>query len=517
VIALGVLYLETAFLLAVGALVFWGLQRFALRLCAAQPARVARFASAALIGAALLPVLWRAVDGRGAARVPVQIWAPVAGAGGPTVTVALASSAPRSLHLGGAPLEGMMLALAGAIAFGLGKLAWDAWRLQRYCRSLPVVRRIGRVIVCAADGCAAPFAARVRGRAYIVIPTELWSETARVRLVVAHEAHHHRRGDLFAAWMLGLLHALYFWNPAARAWQRLLAGFAELACDRFVIDHRAAPPSSYARCLIWAAEMAHAPRFRAIAPMAAAPAAFLKRRIEMLLTSKNEASRGRSRVALAGALALVVGASALAHAAVGDRRITRSRAEAAAARAPQDALPVEIDDAVLAALNDVVATPAGRAAIKRSLERMQAHRTMIAEVLAQRGLPAELAAVALMESGFDNQARPARPADVGGAGIWQLVPGAARAQGLRVDGTADERLDPRRETEAAASMLAGLHRQFGDWLVAIAAYGRGAAAIAKAAAGSRDGRALYRSGTLGRYPAQIIAGVLVLRDPSLLD
>jgi len=166
-----------------------------------------------------------------------------------------------------------------------------------------------------------------------------------------------------------------------------------------------------------------------------------------------------------------------------------------------------------------VATPAGRAALERAVARMQAHRSMIAEVLARRNLPGELAAVALMESGFDNDARPARPPAVAAAGIWQLIPVAARAHGLRVDGVTDERLDPRRETEAAADLLGALHRRFGDWLLALAAYSRGAPAIEKtiAEAGTRDGRVLYRRGALGRYPAQVMAGVLVLRDPTLLE
>jgi membrane-bound lytic murein transglycosylase D len=269
--------------------------------------------------------------------------------------------------------------------------------------------------------------------------------------------------------------------------------------------------------LIWAAELAQAPRFAAVTPMAAAPAAFLKRRIEMLVKSKREPGVAVSRLILAGLLAAVVAASALAHAAVGDRRITRARAEAAAARAAADALPVELDEALLGALNQAVATPVGRAALERSLERMQAHRTMIADVLAQRGLPGELAAVALMESGFDNEARAPRPA--GGAGIWQLIPASARAHGLRVDEGRDERLDPRRETEAAVALLADLHRRFGDWFLAIAAYSRGAAGIEKvmAKSGIRDGRALYRRGLLGGYPAQIQAGVLVLRDPTLVE
>jgi membrane-bound lytic murein transglycosylase D len=127
--------------------------------------------------------------------------------------------------------------------------------------------------------------------------------------------------------------------------------------------------------------------------------------------------------------------------------------------------------------------------------------------------------VALHESGFDNQARPNRPASVAGAGIWQMVPNTARAHGLKVEGAVDERLDPRRETEAAAQMLAGLHERLGDWLLALGAYSRGEVAIRKLIDenGKSDGRTLYKRGLLGRYPAQVLAVVLVLRDPTLVD
>jgi len=518
VIRLALLYFQAALLLAVGASLFWALQRVALRLCAGQAARVARVAGGALVAACLLPAAWSMRGERGGAERPVQIWAPAREPAPALVTVSLPAAAAAP---GWRVDRSGLLLLEGALGLGVGlallRLVVQARRLRRLCRSLPVVRRIGRVTVCAGDRAAAPFAARVDGRAYIVVPTGMWADPARLRLVIAHEAHHHRRGDLLAARALAVGKALFFWNPAAHLWERLLTGFQELACDRFVIERRGGEPGAYARCLVWAAELARAPRFSPVTSMAA-PAAFLKRRIEMLLSAKTKTRPLWSMVALAGVLSALVGASFLAHAAVGDHRISKARAEAAAARAGAGALAIEVDDALVAALNQTVATPEGRDRLKRSLGRMQGHRAMVAEVLSARGVPAELAAVALMESGFDNDVHPG-PDLSRGAGIWQMVPAAARAHGLRVDGAADERLDPRRETEAAAAMLAALHQRFGDWSLAIAAYSRGAAGIDKliADAGTRDPRTLQRRGLLGRYLTEVQVGVLVLRDPTLLD
>ncbi|HXU83692.1 MAG TPA: lytic transglycosylase domain-containing protein [Polyangia bacterium] len=217
---------------------------------------------------------------------------------------------------------------------------------------------------------------------------------------------------------------------------------------------------------------------------------------------------------------LLAGALVALPAVAADARITRARAEAAAARAGAGSLPVDVDDALLAALNQAVASPENRARLKKSLERMQAHRAMVTEVLSARGLPTELAAVALMESGFDNDVGPA-PDGSRGAGLWQLIPTTARAHGLKVDRASrvDERLDPRRATEGAASLLANLHQRFGDWRLAITAYSRGTTAVDKlvADAGTRDGRLLQQRGLLGRYLTNVNVGVLLLRDPGLLD
>lgn len=100
-----------------------------------------------------------------------------------------------------------------------------------------------------------------------------------------------------------------------------------------------------------------------------------------------------------------------------------------------------------------------------------------------------------------------------------FIPETARHYGLRVDGAADDRLDPVLETRAAVSMLSELHDRYGDWPLALAAYNQGHRAVdaAIAAGGSRNAGTLVREGLLNGYTSTVLAAVLVLRNPKLVE
>jgi membrane-bound lytic murein transglycosylase D len=103
------------------------------------------------------------------------------------------------------------------------------------------------------------------------------------------------------------------------------------------------------------------------------------------------------------------------------------------------------------------------------LARLPQYEPMISTKLRARGMPQDLIYLAMIESGFNPQARSL----AGAAGIWQLVPETARRYGLFVNETVDDRLDPEGSTEAALSYLAALHERFGSWYLAVAAYNTG--------------------------------------------
>ena len=112
---------------------------------------------------------------------------------------------------------------------------------------------------------------------------------------------------------------------------------------------------------------------------------------------------------------------------------------------------------------------------RAGLIRAGAWETHIAEALANKGLPAELAVLPHVESSFN----PAAYSKVGAAGLWQFMRSTGRRY-MRIDRSVDDRLDPFRSTEAAAQLLGYNYRVLGTWPLAITAYNHGTAGMLRA-------------------------------------
>lgn len=93
-----------------------------------------------------------------------------------------------------------------------------------------------------------------------------------------------------------------------------------------------------------------------------------------------------------------------------------------------------------------------------------------------RRLPTELALLPAVESSWNAQAVSVSSA----YGLWQFIPKTGDAYGLKDALNYDARRDPIASTAAALHLLTELHREYGDWPLALAAYNTGGVRLKQA-------------------------------------
>lgn len=101
---------------------------------------------------------------------------------------------------------------------------------------------------------------------------------------------------------------------------------------------------------------------------------------------------------------------------------------------------------------------------------------MIEEELILAGMPIELRALAIVESGLN----PLALSRMGAKGLWQFMPTTGKEYGLEINSLVDERCNPRLATRAACRYLKNMYDLYGDWTLAIASYNCGPGNVNKA-------------------------------------
>jgi membrane-bound lytic murein transglycosylase D len=114
---------------------------------------------------------------------------------------------------------------------------------------------------------------------------------------------------------------------------------------------------------------------------------------------------------------------------------------------------------------------------------------MIIEEVNRRGMPAEIALLPFVESGFKLDVF----SHAGAAGLWQFIPSTGKTYGLKQSHGFDARMDPFAATHAALNYLQKMNREFnGDWLKTLAAYNCGENCVH---------RAVYKARAAGKSPS----------------
>ncbi len=164
-------------------------------------------------------------------------------------------------------------------------------------------------------------------------------------------------------------------------------------------------------------------------------------------------------------------------------------------------------------------TDRGRNMFESWLKRSGRYQELVQEELRNRRLPEDLIWVAMIESGFDANAR----SPMGAVGLWQFMPATGAVYGLKQNKFIDQRRNPKLATVAAAHHLRDLYARFGQWDLALAAYNMGYEQLLDRIdqVGTTDFNELVRAGVLpsetAKYVPKIVAAAIVANNLERFD
>jgi|GEM_PF-2707893 len=147
---------------------------------------------------------------------------------------------------------------------------------------------------------------------------------------------------------------------------------------------------------------------------------------------------------------------------------------------------------------------------KRALKKLGNQRDLIERLFEKNKIPAELLAIAFVESNFDPKAVSSQNA----LGMWQFIESTGKFYGLA---TKEDFFNPRKSSLAAISYLKDLHASLGSWVLAIASYnaGEGRVGLAiKLANGSKNFWEIknYLPRETQRYVPHVLAAVAIMYE-----
>ena len=131
-------------------------------------------------------------------------------------------------------------------------------------------------------------------------------------------------------------------------------------------------------------------------------------------------------------------------------------------------------------------------------------------------MPAEFALLPMVESGY----YPFAVSSAGASGLWQLMPETAKDYNLKTNWWYDGRRDVTGSTQVALAYLTNLHKDFGSWPLAAAAYDAGGKTVSTAITYNEtkglptDYWSLMLPEETKRYVPKLLALAIIVNNPA---
>ncbi len=351
----------------------------------------------------------------------------------------------------------------------LFRLIGKTYRTYKDIKKTFLFKNIGHVNLMITDKKLSPYSFSLLNKSYIILPTFLLLDKENFKLAAKHELQHIRNKDTFWIYVFEFITAICFFNPVLFLWKKQFLLDQEYACDETLIAQKKVSPRAYATCLMQVADTTSSHNI----PFGTAGMAWgqikpqiLRRVIRMKQITKEKKSI--FSIVIAISLMFFTASVFALHSPVGE--LTKTELQKIINTKDFNEFPIEINDQVLSELNRFLSNSNWKEYTKKSLTRYKDYEAMINTTAAKYNLPAEIAAIAFIESGFENLPDRSKSISSTGAGMWQFIPETARNFGLKVDSNIDERLDIPKATDAAMRYLARNISKFKDLRFAMMGY-----------------------------------------------
>lgn len=414
--------------------------------------------------------------------------------------------------------------LIGCMFFLVGYIK-NIMILQKLKRQSFCQHKINNVHILVSQIACIPFCWSFIKNHFIIIPQALLEKNNDLRLSVRHELQHIRQGDTYWLHFFILIKACCFWNPIIKLWITWLDELQEFSCDESMVLNKKTLPVDYAECLVNAVS----DKFELVPQIALGihglSKSVLYRRINMLF-NYNHSEVKKISILLAYVLSffMAISAAYACNCSSSIAPLTIKQVITVISKSHLDSdFQISATPEVVNEINNIRNSEQARSFMHDALQRMKKYQPLIQTVLKKEGMPDELLAVPLVESGYQPLDQSKNP--VHAAGVWQFVPETARHFGLIVNDKHDDRFDINLSTQAAIAYLQKLHEQFHDWKLAVLAYEYGEQYIEKLIkdVGSRDAWVLARSPitpktiNMEKFISMFDAAVIIMRNPSLIS